>query len=155
MMARLDNWFRHGGAATILEFVLVALLGIALAHWTWVAISPRPVAASSFQGADGEARGAAAPVKRNLFGFAQDGTSAIADAPPSSSVKVLGVIARAGRGNGRAILALDSGKVREVEAGWQISPGLVLKEVHPDYVILARNGVPERIRLNRRAAAAK
>lgn len=156
MMVRLDSWFRQDGMATILEFVLVALLGIALAYWTWVAFSPRPVAVSAFHGAEGDARAPVAPVKRDLFGAAQDGSaSAIADAPPSSSIKVLGVIARTGRGKGRAILALDSGKVKEVEAGWQISPGLVLKEVHPDHVIVARNGVPERIRLNRRAAPAK
>ncbi len=156
MMARLDNWFRQGGASAILEFVLIALLGIALAHWTWVAISPRPVAVSVLQDQAGEARIATSVSKRNLFGSAQEGKSAaIADAPPSSSMKLLGVIAREGRGGGRAILVLDSGKVKEVEAGWQISPGLVLKEVHSDHVIVARNGVPERIRLNRRAATIK
>lgn len=156
MMARLDNWFRQGGLATILEFLLVALLGVALAYWTWVAIAPRPVAVSAFQGVEGEPRMAAVQIKRNLFGLAQGKTSVeIADAPPSSAIKVLGVIARSGQGKGRAILALESGKVREVEAGWQISPGLVLKEVHSDHVIVARNGVPERIRLNRRVAETK
>ncbi len=156
MMARLDIWLRQGGVSAILEFFLIALLGIALAHWTWVAMSPRTIAVSELQSQAGEARAASAVIKRNLFGSAQDGKpAAVADAPSSSSMKLLGVIAREGKGGGRAILALDSGKVREVEAGWQISPGLVLKEVHADHVIIARNGVPERIRLNRRAASTK
>ena len=156
MMARFDNWLRQGGVSAILEFVLVALLGIALAHWTWVAMSPRPVAVSALQVQAGEARIASTVGKRNLFGAAPDGKSAaVTEAPPSSSTKLLGVIARGGQKGGRAILSLDSGKVREVEAGAQISPGLVLKEVHSDHVIVARTGVPERLRLNRRAAEIK
>lgn len=156
MMARLDNWLRREGASAILEFLLVALIGVALAHWTWVAISPRTIAVSELQGPQGGARFATSVSKRNLFGSAAaDKSATVAEAAPSSSMKLLGVIARGGKGGGRAILSLDSGKVREVEAGWQISPGLVLKEVHSDHVIVARNGVPERIRLNRRAAATK
>ena len=47
---------------------------------------------------------------------------------------------------------LETGKPKTVEAGSQVVPGLVLKEVHADYVLVARNGSIERMKLDRRSA---
>jgi general secretion pathway protein C len=153
MTAWLKKWTWQGGGSAVLELVLTALLGIALAHWTWVVLSPRVVAASALQSQPDEERVAAAVNKRNLFGEVQAGKAApVAEASSASSVKLLGVVATGAAGAGRAILVLESGRSKTVESGWQVEPGLVLKEVYPDYVIVARNGALERIRLNRRAA---
>jgi type II secretory pathway component PulC len=153
MMVWLRKWTWQDGGSAVLELVLTALLGIGLAYWTWVALSPRAVAVSTLQNQQDEERVAAAVNKRNLFGAVQEGKAvAVVDASSSSPIKLLGVVASGVSGAGRAIFVLESGRPKTVEAGWQVEPGFVLKEVYPDYVIVARNGALERIKLNRRAA---
>jgi type II secretory pathway component PulC len=153
MMVRLKKWTWQDGGSAILELVLTASLGVGLAHWTWVAVSPRAVAASALQNQPDEERIAATVSKRNLFGAVQEGKAApVVEASSASPVKLLGVIANGVSGAGRAIFMLESGRPKTVEAGWQVEPGFVLKEVYPDYVIVSRNGALERIRLNRRVA---
>jgi len=139
----------------LLELVLIAALGISLAHWTWVALAPRAVAASALS-SQPEAQRLGATLKRNLFGAAQEATAApVAEASPASRIKLLGVLSRGVAGTGRAIFALDTGKPKTVEAGSQIVPGFVLKEVHSDYVLVARDGSIERMKLDRRVAMRK
>ena len=153
MIARLKNWLWQGEWSVILELILFAMLGISFAHWTWVAVTPGAIAASTLVNRL-EAESIAPMAKRNLFGVAQEGKmAAVADASPTSRIKLLGVVSRGVEGKGRAIFALETGKSKIVEAGWQIEPGFVLKEVHSDHVIVARNGLNERIKLNRRADA--
>lgn len=152
MIARLKNWLRRGGWLPLLELLLIAALGISLAHWTWIALTPRAIGASALAG-QLEAQRSAPMLKRNLFGVAQEGkASPVVDASPTSRIKLLGVMARDIMGGGRAIFALETGKPKTVEAGSQIVPGLVLREVHPDYVLVARNGALERMKLDRRGA---
>jgi len=137
----------------LLELALIGALGVSLAHWTWVALAPAAVAASALAEPAGAAPGAV-PVRRNLFGAAQEGKGPVViDASPASRIKLLGVLARGAAGSGRAIFALETGKAKTVEAGSQVVPGLVLKEVHADHVLVARNGAVERMKLDRRAAA--
>lgn len=151
MIARLKDWIRRGGWSSPLELLLIAALGISLAHWTWAVFAPRPIAASSLAG-QFEAQRTASTVKRNLFGVVQEGkASAVVDASPTSRIRLLGIMSRGAVGGGRAIFALESGKPKTVEAGSQIVPGLVLKEVHSDYVLVARSGLIERMKLDRRA----
>ena len=139
----------------MLELALIAALGVSLAHWTWVALAPRAVAASALTEPAGAAPGTV-PVRRNLFvfGAAQEGKGPVViDASPASRIKLLGVLAHGAAGSGRAIFALETGKAKTVEAGSQVVPGLVLREVHADHVFVARNGAVERMKLDRRAAA--
>jgi general secretion pathway protein C len=152
MMVRLRNWFMGQGWSTLLEILLVIALGLSLAHWTWTILSPRQIAApSSVEPL--QSQRPASPIKRNLFGAAQEGKgSVVVDASPATKTKLLGIISRGAAGGGRAIFALESGKPTTVEAGSQIVQGLVLKEVHSDHVLVARNGVIERMKLDRRAA---
>ncbi len=134
----------------MLEFVLLAALSISLAHWTWAVLAPRPIAASSLTG-QFLAQRTASTIKRNLFGAAQEGkAAAVVDASPTSRIRLLGILSRGTVGGGRAIFALESGKPKTVEAGSQIVPGLVLKEVHTDNVLVARGGLIERMKLDRR-----
>ena len=153
MIDRLRNWLRRGAWAPLLELALIAALGVSLAHWTWVALAPRAVAASALADPAGVERGVPL-LRRNLFGAAQETRgSLVFDASPASRIKLLGVLARGAAGSGRAIFALETGKAKTVEAGSQVAPGLVLKEVHADHVLVARDGALERIKLERRAAA--
>lgn len=149
MKARLKAWLRRGGWIPLVEIALIAALGISLAHWTWVVLTPRAISASPL--ASQLAVQPAAPmIKRNLFGAAREGKSvAVVDASPSSGTRLLGILSRGAGAGGRAIFALETGKPKTVEAGSQIVPGLVLKEVHADYVLVARNGSIERMKLDR------
>ncbi len=152
MTARLGTWLRQGGWISLLEIALIAALGISLAHWTWVFLTPRAIAASAVA-AQLEAQRAAPSLKRNLFGVAQEGkTTPVADASPASGIRLLGILSRGAKGGGRAIFTLENGKPKTVESGSQIATGLVLKEVHADHVLIARNGSIERMKLDRRTA---
>jgi general secretion pathway protein C len=137
----------------MLELMLAAALGVSLAYWTWMVFTPREIASSPLtERIDGQRAGLA--FKRNLFGIAQEGkAAAVPDASPTSSIRLLGILARGTQGSGRAIFAVESGAPKTVEAGSQIVPGLVLKEVHSDHVLVARSGVLERMRLGRRAVS--
>ena len=152
MNARLQAWLRRAHWIPLVEFALIAALGISLAHWTWVALTPRVIAASALAG-QLEAQRAAPMLKRNLFGAAQEGKAIpVVDASPTSRIRLLGIISRGVEAGGRAIFVLETGKPKTVEAGSQVVPGLVLKEVHADYVLVARNGSIERMKLDRRTA---
>ena len=136
----------------MVEFALVAALGISLAHWTWVALTPRAIAASARAGQLEAPRAAPMP-KRNLFGVAQDGKMVpVADASRTSGIRLLGILSRGVEAGGRAIFTLETGKAKTVESGSQVVPGLILKEVHADYVLVARNGSIERMKLDRPGA---
>ena len=154
MIERFRNWLRRGAWPVLLELALVIALGASLAHWTWVALAPRAVAASALDDPAGAGRAAVPAIKRNLFGVAQAGKgSGVADASPTSRIRLLGVLSRGGAGTGRAIFALETGKPKTVEAGSQIVQGYVLREVQADHVLVARDGVIERLKLDRRTAA--
>jgi len=152
MKIRLKAWLRRGGWIPLVEIALVAALGISLAHWTWVVLTPRATAASALAGPL-EVQRAAPMLKRNLFGVAQEGRSvAVVDASPTSGIRLLGVLSRGEGAGGRAIFALETGKPKTVASGSQVVPGLVLKEVHADHVLVARNGSIERMKLDRGTA---
>ena len=152
MNARLRAWLRGGRWIPLVEFALIAALGISLAHWTWVVLTPRAIAVSPLAG-QLEAQLAAPMLKRNLFGVALERKSvAVVDASPTSGIRLLGVISRGTVGAGRAIFFLEAGKPKTVEAGSEVVPGLILKEVHADFVLVARNGSIERMKLHRRTA---
>jgi general secretion pathway protein C len=153
---RLGNWFRATRWPDLLEFALLAALAVALAQWTWIVLTPRSVAASAHSVLPGaNATGhAGVSVKRNLFGVGTPGLVPQQGAAPVSSFRLLGVISPGTAGKGRAIFATESGRRRVANAGEALSAGVVLKEVHPDHVIVTRDGAIERIVLDRRAAAA-
>ena len=150
---RLGNWFRASRWADVLEFALLAALAMALAQWTWIALTPRAVAESALSGT-GDPGHTGVPVRRNLFGAGAPGLLQQREAAPGPSFRLLGVIAPGSAGRGRAIFSTESGPRRVVNAGEPLSAGVVLKEVNPDHVVVTREGAVERIGLDRRAAAA-
>lgn len=134
-----------------LEIALVAALAISLAHWTWVAVTPRAAAAAAL--AEQPAARPLAPLAgRQLFGATREGVQPVADA--AGGLALLGVFSERRPDAGRAILARQASRPVSVVAGESIDEGLVLHEVHPDHVIILRAGVPERLDLERRAVPA-
>lgn len=154
--ARLGNWFRATRWPDLLEFALLAVLAVALAQWTWIALTPRPIAASAHSALAGASASghAEASVKRHLFGAGTMGLVPQPGAVPASSLRLLGVISPGTAGKGRAIFVSESGARRVANAGETLSAGVVLKEVHAGHVVVTREGAVERIVLDRRAAAA-
>jgi type II secretory pathway component PulC len=151
IVERLKHWLQRGTLTVLLEVALIAALGISLAHWTWVMLAPHAVAVSSIGDLSGAAQAAIPAVRRNLFGNAESPSSSAAAGSPSG-IRLLGVVSRGAAGSGRAVFALEAGKPRTVEAGAAISQGHVLKEVHADHVVIVRDGVDERLPLDRQGS---
>jgi len=121
----------------LLELALAAAAAALLAHWTWLALTPRAVGASSLQP---QALAPAIPVKPHLFG-----ASGIAETTSGAKLKLVGLAAPS-----HAVFMLD-GKARSASVGETISPGFVLREVHADHVVVSSNGSLESVKLERRA----
>ncbi len=146
-MNRLTHWILHEAWIDALELALVAALAISLAYWTWVAVTPATVAAPMLAG---QASDRPEQLEnRNLFGLASAG---VTTGPRSAGagLKVLGIFSGRQPGAGRAILARQGSRPTTVSVGESIDDGITLKEVHPDHVIVLRNGVAERVDLERR-----
>ena len=149
-MNRLTHWILHEAWIVALELALVAALAISLAYWTWVAISPATVATpmlSAGQVSDRPEQLAG----RDLFGVASAG-AATGPRSAATGLKVLGIFSGQRPGAGRAILVRQGSRPTSVSAGESIADGITLHEVHPDHVIVLRNGVPERVDLERRVS---
>ena len=147
-MNRLTHWILHEAWIVMLELALVAALAISLAYWTWVAIAPASVGAPASAGT----RAADRPeqiANRNLFGVASTAPAA-AQRSAGGGLTVLGIFSGKQSGEGRAIIARQGARPVTVATGESIADGLSLQEVHPDYVVVVRNGVPERVELERR-----
>jgi len=146
----LIRWIRHDAWIDLLDLALVAALGIGLAYWTWLVLAPRVVAAPGAL-ADAAAVQPAAVAGQGLFGASRPTQRAVA--PASGGLVLLGVLSGPDS-NGRAILARQGSRPVSVAAGEELSDGIVLREVHPDYVVISRQGIPERIELQRGGARA-
>jgi general secretion pathway protein C len=131
---------RPGPAGTVLVVALVLALAWELAHWTWVFVRPRAVAAPA---TSPEAVDLAAVA--GLFG---------ANAPAGATVgastgglRLKGVIAPTPGVAASAIFSTGAGRDLAVFLDGEVQPGVKLVEVQPDHVMVARAGVRERIDL--------
>jgi hypothetical protein len=146
MYGRLKNWLVGGGLYSLLDLALVGALAAVLAHWTWVALTPGAVAASTLK-APADAGSALVPVKPNLFGAAQ-GSAASAT---STRIRLVGVVSPRAASGGRAIFAVEGAKAQTAAVGDSIAAGFVLHEVHADHALVRHDGALERFPLERRA----
>jgi type II secretory pathway component PulC len=141
------NNARWGGALQVgLDLALVAAIAFACAHFTSALMAPRALAAPSHVAAPGSIDSTAI-VSRHLFGGGDDRLMTVR--MEGSGMRLLGVLAP-----GRAILAVGNERVRSYAPGETLSAGVILKEVHADHVLVTRDGAPERVGLDRRAARA-
>ena len=119
------NWPLWGG--------LLAML--LLAKHAWVLFAPSehavPSTAISAQSAQSE----------QLFGTVNTSTSTAS----LNGIRPIGIFAS--RKDGFAVMRTESGQVG-VGLGGQVVPGIRLVETHPDYVILERNGIQQRVDLS-------
>lgn len=148
MSAFLGRWLRRGGWIPLLEFALVAAIAVVLARWTWLALTPPQTAASAFSRMAGERP---TPVKRGLFGVAQEPTPA--GDTGAAPLRLIGVLSHGATRGGWAVLASGSGKARAFGVGESVAPGIIVREIGADYAVLLRRGVPERLTLAGRRAA--
>ena len=116
----------------LLELVLVAALGVGLAHVTLLTIAPRTA------GAPGA-----------LAQIAQPQPGAAKRVDTASGLVLLGVFSSPEPGAGRAILGMQGSRPVHVAVGEPIADGVELHEVHADHVIVLRQGKRERIELER------
>lgn len=144
MNGRLKNWLKGETPVFLLELALAAALAATLAHWTWVFAAPKAVGVS--MQAIAVSSGDASP-KRHLFGAPRE---ALTESGSAMRLRLVGVASRKSGDAGRAVFMLESGKSKAARSGESIVPGTVLREVHPDHVLLERGGVRERLTLERR-----
>ena len=154
-MQKLKDWILQEGSILLLELALVAALAVSLAHWTWVVLAPRAIAAPSSLAQSEEFRPGAL-AKRHLLGASVDGASGgDGRAVSPARLKLLGVFSSGNSGAGRAILAPEGGRPVTARTGEAVVPGIVLQEVRPDHVLLLRDGIVERVNLERRVVEFK
>jgi general secretion pathway protein C len=142
----LIRWLRHDAWIDLLELALVAALGVGLAHWTWLVAAPHALASPGAR-VDAPLTPTGAPAERALFGVTQ-GAPVTARPGVGPALVLLGVLAEPDT-RGRAILSGYGSRPVTIAAGEQIADGIVLQEVYPDHVIVSRQGVRERIDLER------
>jgi general secretion pathway protein C len=118
--------------------IAVALLGFVAAYWTWAWLAPRPEPRALAAGTSGGLASADA-----LFGSVQrDRTSG---APAAIAIRLLGVVAAAGRWHGYAVVQGETRQILVVREGEEVAPGIRLTQVAGDHVILERSGILEKL----------
>lgn len=139
------HWMKNEAGIDLLELALVAALGVGLAQVTWLALAPRAAGAPSalVQSAQPQPGVAAA---RQVFGVPGGAPSA---RRAVTGFVLLGVLSAPEPGAGRAIIGMQGSRPALVAAGEPIADGIELHEVHADHVVVLRQGVPERIELER------
>src|SRR3954470_24340139 len=136
-MAALPAASRPSPFDTLVVAALVIALAWQLAYWTWRFVAP-PAAVAS-------AATRAAPVDLDLVARLFGGTHA---GTTTSALRLKGVVAPTPGKTAAAIFAGTNGKDIAVLPGGEAAAGVLLAEVHPDHVIVTRNGVRERIDLD-------
>lgn len=165
------NWIQYkslGAEALVTErsaswvlVLCVVLLAYSAARITWMVVPlqsgggaampprPLPTSAPTPQGADALSMSRAV-VARHLFGEAQTaGATPGPAAIPETQLKLVlrGVMASPDVHTATAIVADPSGHEDYYTVGKELPGGAVLKEVHPQYIVLSRGGRLETLRL--------
>lgn len=136
MKGRHKNWLKI--PHHLLDLALVAALACTMAWWTWALAAPAAVAASHAAPAAPSEEDLARA--RTLFGAARAAPAA------NGALRLVGVASP-----GAAVFARQGGKPAAARPGDEVVPGTLLREVHEDHVLVERNGVLERLALERRS----
>lgn len=154
MIGAIRNWStgaREAFAArpdrirTAVEVALALLLVVQLGRLVWIAVEPVDPPAAPVT------RPQAGPVDYSVFErfdafFRTGGQSSLAEdtAAHSGQMRLFGVRSD-GAGGGSAIIGLADGRQLSVAVGEIIEPGLTLRSVGADHVVLARGGSLSRL----------
>jgi hypothetical protein len=126
--------------------ISAVVLGILLAQWFWILFAPHATftSVSPEQTANADAG--------RLFGTvasSQISTQGVA----LPNVQLIGVFTASAYRAGFAILKLDDKRQKGVAEGGEVAAGTKLVAVYPDYVLLERAGVQQRVNLENKYAA--
>lgn len=123
----------------IVSFLLFILLCASAAYWAMQLFKPplRPVAAPP-RAAQAEVQTAAAAA---LFG------GRIENVAVASNYQLKGVIYSGSPRNSVAILSADGKPAQAVRVDMEVAPGVTVKEVHREYVLLSEGDVTKRVEL--------
>lgn len=141
--------FAQTAVVSLATLAALGLLGLVLAYWTWQWFAPRAeprAPAMAVQAAGVSSAG-------GLFGDSQGSSAAVK--PALGAVRLLGVVAATTGSHGYAVMQLESREILAVREGEEAAPGIKLAEVHPDHIILLRNGVRESLVWPRKDAGRK
>lgn len=129
----------------IVSFLLFILLCASAAYWAMQLFKPplRPVAAPP-RAAQAEVQTAAAAT---LFG------GRIENVAVASNYQLKGVIYSGSPRNSVAILSADGKPAQAVRVDMEVAPGVTVKEVHREYVLLSEGDVTKRVELPESATA--
>lgn len=145
MNPRVLQWL-----ANTLTVLLLMALGLQLAWWTWQMVVP------SWKGLVVNATPAVAPVPlslgRQLFGDHEGVSVSTGSQVVNGGVRLKGVYAVDGKTLSAAVVNLG-GRDQSVLLNQELSPGVKLVDVHPDFIVINRNGTRERVDLDRFVAA--
>ncbi|KIO49048.1 type II secretion system protein N [Nitrosospira sp. NpAV] len=129
--------FAQTAIVSLATLAALATLGLVLAYWSeaWFAGRPIPVIQGPVEA------GGNIAVASDLFGTVQREQHIAA--PAGIAIKLLGVVAASAGRRGYAVMQLDSKEILAVLEGENIASGVRLAEVHPNHIILERNGLRE------------
>lgn len=124
----------------LVSFVLFLALCASLAAWTvqWSKPAPRPVAAAPTTEPAVTVQLASAS---SLFGARKP------TAPATANYALKGVIVAPTTDHGMAIIAVDGKPAQALRVGADVVPGVSVKEVHPQFVLLSERGADRRVEL--------
>ncbi|MBC7944446.1 MAG: PDZ domain-containing protein [Burkholderiales bacterium] len=154
--SQFARWFKNRWP-DLLAFGLLIVLCWLLARWTWLIVSPEAIAeaAGSTRVSIDTAAAADSIVAAHLFGTAEAPRPVVQAAVPTSlNVKLKGVFSAVGKQPAYAILNSDNQGDRHIKAGSEVKAGVVLAEIHPQHVVLSRDGVMELVELEEKAGGA-
>lgn len=140
----------------VVEFLLLALLAVQIARLVWAAVTPVGVY-GAWTGR--QAVIADAATRQTLFSRFDPFFRAPESAAPGSPVvtslalTVYGIRVNEGSGLGSAIIATPDGVQNSYAVGDEIMPGVILKSVSFDQVIIDRGGAVESLFLDQSVAA--
>ena len=139
-----------GRWANLLYLPLLLLLGWQLTFWAELFFtSPPPQTTAAYQPLDSD-RLLEAIRTSHLFGSASNSTSTKIEAATSLDLHLHGVFAANGTLPALAIINVENKGDLPFVKGDNVLPGVTLESVEPDYVILRRSGVTERLTLEQK-----
>ncbi len=144
-------FLRHAPALPVLALIIV--LGAQLAHWSWEFFLPNREA-STLNAVQTDAEAAARTIiAEHLFGSSTQAGGAgspVGNDNGSLNIRLTGVFAANRRSDSYAIINTGTKTDQTVRVGDEIQPGVKLKAVHPQYIIVNHDGVPKRIKLEQK-----
>ena len=159
--AGLSTGFRRPASSSInplfvVEFILLALLAVQIGRLAWAVVTPVGTY-GTWTGRQAVVADAAA--RQALFSgfdpFFQTPDAGASDSPvvTSLALTVFGIRVNEGSGLGSAIIATPDGVQNSYAVGDEIMPGVVLKAVSFDHVVIDRGGAAESVFIDQSIAA--